>query len=76
MTTMASLRRVMDGIAIKYNIKYNSIVYEPIFCGDHPDPEWIDTFKAFGMSEKLLEATWAGDVERVSELIEDAHKSE
>ncbi len=29
----------MDVIAIKYNIKYNSKVYETIFCGDRSDAD-------------------------------------
>ncbi len=35
--------------------------------------EWKDAFKAFEVSEELLEATWAGDEGRVAELVEDAH---
>ena len=66
----------MDGIAIKYNIKYNSIVYEPIFCRGRTESEWIGMVKALRNSEKLLEATWADDTERVAELIEDAHNKE
>ena len=29
----------LDGIAKKYNIKYNSIIYEAIFCGDRSDAD-------------------------------------
>lgn len=35
--------------------------------------EWVDSFKAFEISQELLEATWAKDGEKVAELIEQAH---
>ena len=35
--------------------------------------EWSETFKAFETSQKLLEATWECDEERVAELVEYAH---
>ncbi len=35
--------------------------------------EWAPVFRAFRQSQKLLEATWALDEEKVSKLAEDAH---
>ena len=35
--------------------------------------EWIDTFKSFDVSLRLLEATWNCDEAMVAELVEDAH---
>ena len=35
--------------------------------------EWIDTFKTFEISQKLLKATWLEDEDKVAELIENAH---
>ena len=35
--------------------------------------EWIDTMKSFEISRDLLKATWAGDADKVAELIEKAH---
>lgn len=35
--------------------------------------EWSVTFRALENSQKLLEATWAGNEEKVAELIEAAH---
>ncbi|MBR2276049.1 MAG: AAA family ATPase [Lachnospiraceae bacterium] len=35
--------------------------------------EWVDTFKAFEISAKLLEAIWSGDEEKTAELMEQAH---
>ncbi|MBE5832911.1 MAG: AAA family ATPase [Butyrivibrio sp.] len=35
--------------------------------------DWTEVFKAFTVSEKLLNATWAKDADKVAELIEDAH---
>lgn len=35
--------------------------------------EWTDTFRAYELSEKLLDATWNGDADRVAELVEQAH---
>ncbi len=35
--------------------------------------EWIDTFRSFEISQKLLRATWDCDADQVAELIEEAH---
>ncbi len=35
--------------------------------------EWITPFKTYETSTKLLKATWAEDVEKVAELLEEAH---
>ncbi len=35
--------------------------------------EWVDTFKSFEISQKLLKATWECDEQKVAELIETAH---
>ena len=35
--------------------------------------EWIEPFKAYEASTKLLKATWAGDADLVAELLEAAH---
>lgn len=35
--------------------------------------EWIDTFKSFDVSLRLLEATWNCDEVMVADLVEDAH---
>ena len=35
--------------------------------------EWVDTFKSFKMSLKLLDAIWAGDEDTTAELMELAH---
>ena len=37
------------------------------------DEEWTYLFQAIKNSQRLLEATWAGDAERVAQLVEDAH---
>ena len=35
--------------------------------------EWVDSFKAFEISQELLKATWGKDADKVAELIEQAH---
>ena len=35
--------------------------------------EWTDIFKAYEISEELLEATWKRDPDKVAKLVEDAH---
>lgn len=35
--------------------------------------EWVESFKAFEISQKLLTATWNKDADKVAELIEQAH---
>ena len=35
--------------------------------------EWQETFEMYRLSQLLLEATWAGDAEKVAEIIERAH---
>ena len=35
--------------------------------------EWIDTFRSFEISQKLLRATWDCDADKVAELLEEAH---
>ena len=35
--------------------------------------EWISTFRSFELSQKLLQATWNKDAEKVAELLENAH---
>jgi hypothetical protein len=35
--------------------------------------EWIGAFKAFNNSQKLLEATWEHDSNKVAQLLEEAH---
>ena len=35
--------------------------------------EWIEPFKAYEASTKLLKATWAGDADLIAELLEAAH---
>lgn len=34
---------------------------------------WVDTFKSFKRSQKLLDATWEQDGEKVAELLEEFH---
>lgn len=35
--------------------------------------EWTDSFKAFDISQELLEATWAKNCDKVAEILEKAH---
>ncbi|PWT29248.1 AAA family ATPase [Butyrivibrio fibrisolvens] len=35
--------------------------------------EWIESFKAFDISQELLEATWAKNCDKVAEILEKAH---
>ena len=35
--------------------------------------EWIDTFKAFELSQELLKATWEKNADQVANIIEQAH---
>ena len=35
--------------------------------------EWVDTFRAFDISLKLLRATWDKDENKVAEIVEEAH---
>lgn len=35
--------------------------------------EWIDAFESFRLSQKLLQATWDEDAEKVAEFLETAH---
>lgn len=35
--------------------------------------EWVDSFKAFDISQELLEATWAKNCDKVAEILEKAH---
>jgi len=35
--------------------------------------EWIDAFESFRLSQKLLQATWYEDAEKVAEFLEAAH---
>ena len=35
--------------------------------------EWVESFKAFDISQELLEATWAKNCDKVAEILEKAH---
>lgn len=35
--------------------------------------EWVDTFRSFQISQKLLQATWDGDEDTAASLMEEAH---
>ena len=44
-----------------------------VFRQTTKEKEWSFLFQALKNSQKLLEATWAGDAEEVARLMEDAH---
>lgn len=43
------------------------------FSSSTKSPEWIETFKSFEISQRLLQATWDKRSDYVAELLEDAH---
>lgn len=50
----------------------NKEIYDEFRASTQTD-EWNEAFKAFAISQKLLEATWEKDADKVAELIEAAH---
>lgn len=44
-----------------------------VFKASTKSKEWTGTFRSFELSQKILQATWSMDEDRVAELLEKAH---
>lgn len=60
-----------DDVASEIYIPNKEILDE--FKTSTKGSEWIESFRAFDVSQELLEATWEKDADKVAELLEKAH---